>query len=404
LISSFDEVIIVPTASDAPLSQRRELPDSVEVIKPGGERASKSALRFLIRYPLRFAKQVSSAVLEHGLSRDALEEIRFRVRAEARTRELLERFGRQDLSRTVFYAYWLHLPAAVAVRLREMLTLAVPIVSRAHRFDIYGRGAHGFLPQREHIISQVDSVFAVSEAGAQHLRQTSPAFAHRVSVSRLGTPPAVARTHATQELRLVRSCSRVVPFKRLPLLIEGIAEAQRRGLEVHWEHIGRIDGEYAESVERFATSALKPSSFTFVGQLSNEEVREWHAGHPASVFVNVSESEGVPVSILEALAVGLPVIATDVGGSAETIDVTSGMFDGLLSADCSPQEIATRLEALFALSGPSYSAHSDASLRHWARRWSSDTNFSEFATILLKKAREVELLANAAEANDNGEA
>ena len=37
------------------------------------------------------------------------------------------------------------------------------------------------------------------------------------------------------------------------------------------------------------------------------------------MFINCSESEGIPVSIMEALSFGIPVIATNVGGTSEVV-------------------------------------------------------------------------------------
>ena len=41
------------------------------------------------------------------------------------------------------------------------------------------------------------------------------------------------------------------------------------------------------------------------------------------LFINTSSSEGVPVSIMEALSVGIPIIATDVGGTKEIVTKTT---------------------------------------------------------------------------------
>lgn len=52
----------------------------------------------------------------------------------------------------------------------------------------------------------------------------------------------------------------------------------------------------------------------------NQQVYDYYKSNKVDVFVNVSYSEGLPVSLMEASSFGIPVIATDVGGSAEIID------------------------------------------------------------------------------------
>ena len=58
------------------------------------------------------------------------------------------------------------------------------------------------------------------------------------------------------------------------------------------------------------------------------------------IFVQPSRSEGLPLSVLEAMAMGLPIIATSVGGIPEAI--RSGE-NGLLIPSESPQELALAL-------------------------------------------------------------
>jgi len=63
----------------------------------------------------------------------------------------------------------------------------------------------------------------------------------------------------------------------------------------------------------------------------------------ADIFVQPSRSEGMPLSVIEAMRAGLPVIASDVGGLREMI--ASGADGELVPAE-DPQELASRLERL----------------------------------------------------------
>ena len=60
----------------------------------------------------------------------------------------------------------------------------------------------------------------------------------------------------------------------------------------------------------------------------------------ADVFVLTSLAEGIPMTVLEAAAVGLPVIATDVGGLSEIVQEGES---GFLVPSGSPQSIATAI-------------------------------------------------------------
>ena len=70
-------------------------------------------------------------------------------------------------------------------------------------------------------------------------------------------------------------------------------------------------------------------------------VYDYYSNHSVDVFLNVSNSEGIPVSIMEAENCGIPIIATAVGGNPEIVSADCGV---LLSANPTSHEIA---EALF---------------------------------------------------------
>src|SRR5262249_9682148 len=72
----------------------------------------------------------------------------------------------------------------------------------------------------------------------------------------------------------------------------------------------------------------------------------------ADLFVLSSRSEGISLTLLEAMATGLPIVATDVGGNREV--VLHGET-GLLVPPQSPQELAAAMQQL--LSQPISAAH-----------------------------------------------
>nr|WP_237462713.1 glycosyltransferase [Leucobacter chromiireducens] len=229
----------------------------------------------------------------------------------------------------------------------------------------------------------MDAVHPVSDNGAAYLRAKFPSFAEKVSTRRLGVAAALTPGNADQAAKLVYSCAYLHPVKRIPLLIDALAVAQARDPEIRWAHIGSsAEAGVIANMERLAAEKLLPGSYEFLGNLSNEAVKETYAARPGSVFINTSSSEGVPVSVMEALAQGFPVIATDVGGNRELIATELGMFPGLLTSDPTQEEIAERILELFAAPSADYRAYADASLATWRERWSSETNYRRFSAEL----------------------
>ena len=68
-----------------------------------------------------------------------------------------------------------------------------------------------------------------------------------------------------------------------------------------------------------------------------------HVLAACDVFVLASKNEGLPIALVEALALGLPVVATAVGGTPE---VVSDGLEGLLVPPSSPDQLASAIERL----------------------------------------------------------
>jgi glycosyltransferase involved in cell wall biosynthesis len=75
------------------------------------------------------------------------------------------------------------------------------------------------------------------------------------------------------------------------------------------------DGECRRALISQAEALGLSDRVTLVGHV--DDVRSFHQA--LDVYVQTSDSEGVPNAVLEAMAVGTPVVATDVGGTSELI-------------------------------------------------------------------------------------
>jgi glycosyltransferase involved in cell wall biosynthesis len=110
-----------------------------------------------------------------------------------------------------------------------------------------------------------------------------------------------------------------VPVKRVDLIAKVIAKLPGK---VEWTHIGT--GPESARVEAVTSSYDADHTVRFMGRLKNSEVLSYFKNECIDLFVNLSESEGVPVSIMEALSYGVPCVATDVGGTAEIVNKENG--------------------------------------------------------------------------------
>lgn len=111
----------------------------------------------------------------------------------------------------------------------------------------------------------------------------------------------------------VGTVARLVPVKNLGLLFDAVALASLDVPEVRLVVVG--DGPERAALESRAAQGDLAGRVTFLGQVV--PARPLLAGF--HVFALSSESEGLPVSVLEAMAAGVPVVATAVGGLPEAV-------------------------------------------------------------------------------------
>ncbi len=148
------------------------------------------------------------------------------------------------------------------------------------------------------------------------------------------------------EYKVIAYVGRLIWAKGVQDLISAFAIIAKERSAVELWVIG--EGNYRDDLESLAHNmSLDGSKVAFMGDCPHERIAGILAG--ADMFVNPSYSEGLPTSVMEAMAVGLPVVATDVGGTRELIQdgyngylVTPGVPDILAEAiikalDCSAE-------------------------------------------------------------------
>jgi glycosyltransferase involved in cell wall biosynthesis len=109
--------------------------------------------------------------------------------------------------------------------------------------------------------------------------------------------------------------ARLAPVKRHEVLLRALARAKAEGVDLEVELIG--DGPRRPDLAALASELGLGGRVIFSGELPQSEIAQRLA--QASVFILLSAWEGMPGSILEAMAADLPVIATDVTGIRELV-------------------------------------------------------------------------------------
>lgn len=240
----------------------------------------------------------------------------------------------------VVYCYWNDVQAYAAVILKRE-GLIKKVISRAHGFDVYeDRRRHEYMPIKRQLINEFDCVLAISNKGKEYLQSTYDVISEKTYVSRLGVPIPVVFAKCTGENKLnLLSISFCVSVKRIDKIIDAISLVKQNlpDVEISWTHIG--GGPLFEALNRLAKNKLnnKGIQYNFTGNMENADVKKYFEFNEVDMFINSSESEGVPVSIMEAMSYGVPAIAPNIGGVSE---IVSREDDCLMSEAPSAEEIS----------------------------------------------------------------
>jgi colanic acid/amylovoran biosynthesis glycosyltransferase len=294
----------------------------------------------------------------------------------------LHRYIRANGDIDLAYCYWNETQAYAAVLIKKKGGVK-KVISRIHGIDLHEmRRAHDYMPLKRQFIHAFDRVFTTSRAAQAYLEETYGAEAEHIRVSPLGVPivDGLSWPSAAGTLHVV-SVSFCLPVKRLDRIIEAVRlfALRHKGIKTTWTHIG--DGPLLEDTMALAASrflGIENISFEFLGEMANDAVKKYYLGTPVDLFINMSESEGIPVSIMEAMSAGVPAVAPDVGGISNLVSNECG---ALLGGSPSTQDVADAMDQV-AL-GVQRDVLRVNARRTVERKFSSDRNYSDFVACVL---------------------
>lgn len=280
-------------------------------------------------------------------------------------------------SDVVFYSYWMHIGAFAIIALQQKLINVINIeklITRCHRFDLYEYANKGnYLPMRSLIFSRISEIHSISDDGIKYLKATySNLDESKIELSRLGTIDRGVKIFPRSSTLYLVSCSWMRPVKRVASIVDAIAGLS---IKLDWVHYG--DGEEFSKIEKLVGQINNPLiSCTLKGACKNERVLEEYASTHYDVFINVSENEGVPVSIMEAMSFGKIIIATDVGGTSEIVE--HGVNGFLLSKDFTNEELITIINKIASLDVNQFDVMCQHSRRIWEEKCNAEFNYNKF--------------------------
>lgn len=326
LAKQFEKILIIPVINYSTNSTTRALPSNVEFLSPTVssskiERIFKglfnlSPLRLYINDFFRGKVYTSRKRMAQWFNSMLM----FRTGYRRFTHLLKEGFFLPE--ETMLYSYWGEAPLYTTSLTKSMLKIV-----RMHRVDFYEEVNDNYLPLRKKIYNSADILLPISEDIFSRLITDYGVKEDKITISRLGVDNKYNSNILTKKnmnvIRIV-SCSRVDPVKRIDLiwkiLLNHLGDEQ-----IEWHHFG--DGTEYDNLKKIINeqSIQVPTvKVVFHGWTKQEDLFQFYQTHYVDWFLNVSESEGIPVSIMEAMSFSIPVIATDVGATSEIVNNNNG--------------------------------------------------------------------------------
>jgi glycosyltransferase involved in cell wall biosynthesis len=201
----------------------------------------------------------------------------------------------------------------------------IAALSTAHGWTGHSpRERYVYYPADKKVLARFPRVIAVSTDianeliahGAPRERVTTvlnaidPRLFHR---DQARVAEARARFQLQPDQLAIGAVGRLEPQKRFDLLLEAFAVLHKRNPKLHLIIAG--DGSLRQALEQQRLALGLGDGVTLIGHIA--DVRPLH--HALELFVQSSDYEGTPNSVLEAMAMETPIIATEAGGTAELV-------------------------------------------------------------------------------------
>lgn len=278
---------------------------------------------------------------------------------------------------SICYFYWGNNAAFLVPWIKKRYPSMICVV-RNHGSDLYEYQSGGYLPLKRSVFSMSDRLVFISSNGLDYCRSAYPSIPkERMWVSRLGSsPPRNGGVKIRNDGHaVVVSCSNIIPLKNVDKIARAVALL---GKPVVWHHFG--GGPCQGQVEAIIADFAQGTIAIMHGHVENAEIQEFYSTHEVNVFVNASDSEGLPVSIMEAMSYGIPVCAPDVGGIHELVSSKVGV---LMGPKPTCEELASAISEILELSENKKEALSKTVTSTWKELYDADENAQRVISAIL---------------------
>lgn len=311
----------------------------------------------------------------------------FLGRAELESKQIEVILKEYDVN--ILYSFWYtHSVLACCLALNYSERRYKPVLTRAHRFDLYEySNNYNYQPYKKYMDKRVDTIFFISKDGLEYYkRKFATCDEKKYKLKYLGTENTKTFvSHDYNKYIRLLSVSNIISVKRVNLIIDILFECEKLGMNIVWTHIGT--GKEEKFIKHYADNKLgkaKKVKYTFLGYMPNDGVLEYYRKNDVDLFISTSESEGLPVSMMETMSYGIPVIAPDVGGISEIVDNNCGY---LVTKNNCVKDVVEVLKRYTHMSAIQKQKKALSAYEKWNEKFNAEKNYAEFCIELQRSCK-----------------
>lgn len=324
LAKAFQQIIIIPSHFG---EIKKEIPDNVQVVNIFDASYFKTNLANKLSGFFSFIKFLISKrgnKVSIGISiRNFISDFKSFYNAIITGNAIVNycNSNRIDIHNCSFYSYWFFHPV-ITLGILKRKGIIKKFISRGHLGDLYIDQFPELRKFYDFKIENVDKLCVISRHAYDYLVNLYPHYSSKFVISRLAVKDMGINPLPQNEPVFV-SCSTYSERKRVDLLAELLANTP---FKLTWIHFGYIPDNVISKYQSHFKKSVSLVNAIFKGDVPNDQVMEFYKTQPVSAIINLSTSEGLPFSLIEANSFGIPVIATNVNGTPDIATKKNGFL------------------------------------------------------------------------------
>jgi glycosyltransferase involved in cell wall biosynthesis len=230
---------------------------------------------------------------------------------------------------TLIYSFWCG-DFNLAASILKLNQPKFKLISRIHGTDLYEERVPKLnrIAFRSFQLKQNNRIISVSKKGENYLKEKYPEYITKFRTNYLGIQSnKFINPIPSSDCINIISCAHVRNIKRIHLIAESLINSTKK---IKWYHIG--NSKCTDETSSILNNNLKRLSnnkhveIIFLGILTQKEIFKFYKTIPINCFISLSETEGLPISMTEAISFGVPILSTDVGGCNEIVNTDTGIL------------------------------------------------------------------------------